>query len=162
VRKYALILVVALLGGLMAGGCSKKDEKKEAPQTGEAGQVTKKETVVKVPEIVQGKWKAVKIAVQDKTTNKETVYTVDIGGQLSLPGSDLTLKVESFLPHFIMEGATLTSQTNEPKNPAVQIKIYQAGKEVFKGWLFTLYPTTHAFQNPKYSFSLVDFVPAGK
>lgn len=158
-RKIALILVVAIASGLVVAGCSKKEEKPEATPT---GAVTKKETVVKVPEIVAGKWKAVKIAVQDKSQSKETVYTVDVGGQLALPNSDLTLKVEAFLPHFIMEGATLTSQTNEPKNPAVQIKIFQADKEVFKGWLFTLYPTTHAFQNPKYSFSLVDFVPAGK
>jgi len=162
VRKYALILVVATTAGLVVGGCSKKDEKQEATKSGESGSVTKKETVVKVPEIVQGKWKAVKIAVQDKTANKEMVVTVDVGGQQALPGTDLTLKVEAFLPHFIMEGATLTSQTNEPKNPAAQIKIIQGGKEIFKGWLFTLYPTTHAFPDPRYTFALVDFIPVGK
>ena len=158
-RKYAVLLMVVVAGAVLVSGCSKKEEKREAPQ---AGTSTKKETVVKVPEIVTGKWKAVKIAVQDKSQNKETVYSIDVGGQLALPDSNLTLKVESFLPHLIMEGATLTSQTNEPKNPAAQIKIFEDGKEVFKGWLFTLYPTTHAFQNPKYSFALVDFVPAGK
>ena len=161
-RKLALVLVVAIIGGLMLGGCGKKDEKREAPKPSSEGGVTKKETLVKVPDTVQGKWKAVKIAVMDKKAGKETVYAIDIGTQMPLPGSDLTLKVESFLPHFIMEGATLTSQTNEPKNPAVQIKIFEGGKEVFKGWLFTLYPTTHAFQNPQFSFALVDFVPAGK
>ena len=143
----------------VALGCSKKEEKRESVST--SGQVAKKEAVVVVPDNVKGKWKAVKIAVTDKSTNKETVYTVDIGSTLVIPKSDLSIKVDNFLPHFMMEGTTLTSQSNEPKNPAAQVRIMEGGKDVFKGWLFTLYPTTHAFQHPKYGFTLADFLPAG-
>jgi hypothetical protein len=60
-----------------------------------------------------------------------------------------------------MDGTTLTSQSNEPKNPAAQVLIMEGGKEVFKGWLFMLYPTTHAFQHPRYGFTVVGFVPVG-
>jgi hypothetical protein len=85
---------------------------------------------------------------------------VDIGSTFTIPHSNISIKVENFLPHFMMEGTTLTSQSNEPKNPAAQVRIMEGGVEIFKGWLFTLYPTTHAFQHPKYGFTLVDFVPA--
>ncbi|WP_407920204.1 DUF2155 domain-containing protein [Geobacter pickeringii] len=142
-------------------GCKKQDEKKAEQAASPQGQgPTKKESVVAVPESVKGKWKAVKIAVTDKTVNKESVYTVTIGSEFTIPDSNLAIKVETFLPHFTMDGTTLTSQSNEPKNPAAQIRIMEGGKEVFKGWLFSLYPTTHAFNHPKYGFTLVDFVPA--
>jgi hypothetical protein len=59
-----------------------------------------------------------------------------------------------------MDGTTLTSQSNEPKNPAAQVRIYENNAEIFKGWLFSLYPTTHALQHPRYGFTLVDFIPA--
>jgi hypothetical protein len=162
VRLSASILFCAVICGAIAlAGCSKKEEKNAGvPTATPSGQMAKKETSVHVPESVKGKWKAVKIGVIDKRTNKESVYDVAIGSEFKVPNSNLTIKIESFLPHFTMEGTTLTSLTNEPKNPAAQIRITENGKEVFKGWLFSLYPTTHAFQHTVYGFSLVDFIPA--
>ena len=154
------VLLPALLLPALFVGCGKKGEQKAGETIPASGHAAKKEAVVVVPESVKGKWKAVKIAVTDKETNKESVYTVAIGSAFPIPNSDLSLNVEKFLPHFMMEGTTLTSQSNEPKNPAAQIRIVEGGKEIFKGWLFSLYPTTHAFQHPKYGFTLVDFLPA--
>ena len=154
-------LFLTLVAMVALGGCSKKEEKKPSETAAPQGQVTKKQTTVVVPDNVKGKWKAVKIAVTDKTTKKDTIYTVNIGAEVTLPGGNLTLKVDNFLPQFVMEGTTLTSQSNEPKNPAAQVRVIENGKEIFKGWLFTLYPTTHAFQHPRYGFTLQDFVPAG-
>jgi len=143
-------------------GCSKKEEKKTTETAApESHMVMKKQTTVVVPDSVKGKWKAVKIAVTDKTTKKDKVYTIGIGSEVTLPDGSLTIKVDNFLPQFVMEGTNLTSQSNEPKNPAAQIRVMENGKEIFKGWLFTLYPTTHAFQHPRYGFTLQGFVPAG-
>jgi len=159
VRLTGKVLALALISMTAVVGCSKKEETKPV-QPEPSGQVVKKETTVAVPASVKGKWKAVKIGVTDKSANKEMVYTVEIGSRFKVPNSDLSIKVENFLPHFVMDGTTLTSQSNEPKNPAVQIRVYEESKEIFKGWLFTLYPTTHAFQHPRYGFSLVDYIPA--
>ena len=156
-----ILCCVALAGVVALTGCSKKEEKKVGePATSQSGQTAKKETSVVVPDSVKGKWKAVRIAVNDKKTNKETDYTVPLGSSISIPNTALKIKVENFLPHFTMEGTTLTSLSNEPKNPAAQVRISEGDHEIFKGWLFSLYPTTHAFQHPLYGFSLVDFVPA--
>ncbi|WP_246037901.1 DUF2155 domain-containing protein [Geomonas terrae] len=109
---------------------------------------------------MKGKWKAVQIRVADKNAHLKKVYTLNIGSDFKLPGSDLTLKVETFLPHFVMEGTTLTSQSNDLVNPAAQLVIRENGKEIYKGWLFSLYPTAHAYQHPQYGFTLVDYMPA--
>ncbi len=154
-----LLLLVLVLS--ICAGCSKQEGQK-AVQPAAHGQAVKKEATVVVPASVKGKWKAVKIAVTDKNSNKETVYTVAIGSSFTLPATSLTINVDSFLPHFMMDGTTLTSLNNEPKNPAAQIRIMENGNEIFRGWLFSLYPTTHAFQHPRFSFMLVDFIPAGK
>ena len=158
--KYTMRFMLFALLVIAAAGCSKKEEQKPENAGSTHGQAQRKESVVVVPDTVKGKWKAVKIAVTDKTASKEMVYVMPLGVDFPLPGSDMVVRVENFLPHFSMEGTTLTSQTNEPKNPAAQVRIMEGGKEVFKGWLFSLYPTTHAFQHPKFGFTLVDFVPA--
>ena len=158
--KVGILALIPILL-LAVIGCSKKDESSNQRETAPiAGHSTKKEAVVVVPEIVKGKWKAVKIAVADKETNREAVHTVAIGPEVPITDTGLSIQVENFLPHFMMEGTTLTSQTNDPKNPAAQVRIMDGDKEIFKGWLFSLYPTTHAFQHPKYAFTLVDFIPA--
>ncbi len=159
-RVAKLVLIPVLLLPVVLIGCDKKEEKKAGEPAPVSGHMAKREAVVVVPDSVRGKWKAIKIAVTNKETNKETVYTVAIGSEIAIPNAGLSIRVENFLPHFMMEGTTLTSQSNEPKNPAAQIRIKEGGKEIFKGWLYSLYPTTHAFQHPKYGFTLVDFLPA--
>ena len=153
-------LVTLLLLPALLLGCKKAEEKKAGLPAPISGHSAKKDAVVVVPDSVKGKWKAVKIAVTNKQTNRETVYAVPIGSDMAVAGTELSIKVDPFLPHFMMEGTPLTSQPKEPQNPAAQITIMEGGKEIFRGWLFSLYPTTHAFQHPVYGFTLVDFVPA--
>ena len=156
--KYLFFVLLAVV---MVAGCHKKEEQKSGVAVSPHPQVPGKEPVIIVPDSVKGKWKAVKIAVRDKTANKEAIYTVAIGSQFAIPNTNLAISVENFLPHFTMAGAMRTSQSNELKNPAARVRIYENGVEIFNGWLFSLYPTTHAMQHPRYGFTLVGFVPAG-
>jgi hypothetical protein len=152
--KLLVVSLAATVG--IAAGCSEKANR-PVPKKQQPIRVT---ASVLIPESVQGKWQAVKIAAFDKNTKEQHVYTIPIGGELKLPDSDLTLKVQNFLPHFVMDGTTFTSASNEPRNPAAQLSIREGGREIFRGWLFKLYPTTHAFQHPQYSLTLVDGIPA--
>jgi hypothetical protein len=153
-----LTVFLALLALL---ACGKKEDKAGAPAGEQQGVGAKKEAVVKVPDSVKGKWRAVKVSVLDKTTNKDTVILIPVGQEVKVPDTSLSIAVEVFLPHFTIDGTALTSQSNEPKNPAAQIRILDNGKEIHRGWLYSLYPSTHAFQHPRYGFTLVDFIPAG-
>jgi len=117
---------------------------------------------VVLPSFVTGKWKAVKIAVIDKSKTSQHVYTIPIKGNMAIPDSTLVIGVEAFLPAFTMEGSSMTSASNELKNPAAKVQILENGSVIFRGWLFSQFPNTHAFMHPRYGFILVDFVPAGK
>jgi hypothetical protein len=157
--RYVLLLIGGMAGTLfLLTACSTKEEKKPVA-TNSHEQGIKKQTTVVDPPVSKGKWRAVVVGVTDKPSGKEMVYEVPIGVQASVPNSDLSISIENFLPHFIMQGTVLTSQSNEPKNPAAQIRVFEGGKEIFKGWLFALYPTTHAFQHPRYGFTLKGFIP---
>jgi len=151
--KLLVLSLVAVVG--IAAGCGEKANRPAAKKR----QPTRLTPSVLIPESVQGKWQAVRIAAFDKNSKEQRVYTIPIGGEVKLPDSDLTLKVQNFLPHFVMEGTTFTSASNVPRNPAAQLSIREGGREIFRGWLFKLYPTTHAFQHPQYSLTLVDGIP---
>jgi hypothetical protein len=159
-KKARKILVFALMAAVVITGCKKKEEQKPemVPPHGMMGQ--KHEAVVIVPDSVKGKWKSVKIDVLDKTTKKKAEYDIAIGSEAPVAGSDLVIKVDNFMPDFIMNGPVRTSASNEPKKPAAQIRITEHGQEIFKGWLFYNLPSPHDFQHPKYAVSLAGFVPA--
>jgi hypothetical protein len=161
-RKLLLLSTTALFCLAAFPGCKGKEEPQKSQQVPakESDTVVRKQTEVAVPSSVKGKWKSVKLSIVDKEKNTEGFVVIDIGKTMKVNGTDLVIKVETFLPHFIMEGTTLTSSSNLPKNPAAQVLITENGKEVFKGWLFALYPNTHATQHKKYGFGLVDFTPA--
>jgi hypothetical protein len=152
-------VMVCLLAVL--SGCSRKEEtqisQKSPVPAGET--VPRKQTEVIIPDTVKGKWKSVKISIKDKEHNKESFVVIEIGKTMKVNGTNLVIKVENFLPHFIMDGTNLTSSSNSPKNPAAQVRITENGNEIFNGWLFTLYPNTHTSQHSKYGFGLVDFTP---
>jgi hypothetical protein len=150
----SLVVILAVLAG-----CEREQPAAPPQKTQEVPAIERREARVVVPADVEGKWQSVKIAILDKNINKEEIFTIAIGEELEIPSSGLALQVKTFLPAFIMDGTTLTSVSNETKNPAVQIEIHEAGKKIYRGWLFSLYPGTHAFQHHRYSFTLVDFSP---
>jgi hydrogenase maturation factor len=162
-RKLILLISSGLMCTLgLLSGCSNKEEPKKPQQEAVPAKdaVVRKQTEILVPSSVKGKWKSVKISIIDKEKKQEGYVVVEVGKTMKVNGTDLVIEVENFLPHFIMDGTTLTSSTNSPKNPAVQLHVTENGLDVFKGWLFTLYPNTHASKHPRYGFGLVDFTPA--
>jgi len=154
--RTAVLIITALL---MLAGCQKKEESKPVSEAAPSQKPNKPSTVV-VPDSVKGKWKAVKIALTDKSVSRESVYTVNIGSRFSFPDTKMAVEVDSFLPNFTMNGTVMTSQSNDPKNPAARVRIFEDNKEIFNGWLFSLYPTIHAVQHPKYGFTLAGYIPS--
>jgi len=163
IRTLVLLISSGLICtfGLLSG-CSNKEESKKSvrDQAPAKDSVIRKQTAVSVPNSVKGKWQSVKISIMDKETKQEGFVTIEIGKTMKVNGTNLVIKVETFLPHFIMDGTTLTSSSNSPVNPAVQIHVTENGLEVFNGWLFTLYPNTHASKHARYGFGLADYTPA--
>jgi len=181
-KKQILVAVCSLSLVLAFGACKKKEEKPAMPQTGAPGQgqqlppghqggpqgqpggpqgqitMPKGQTAIAVPDSVKGKWKAVTIVVEDKAAKKKNEYTINLNSELKIPGSDLKIAVGEYLPDFKMSGLNITSSSNEPNNPAVNVKIFENDKELFKGWLYSKFPAIHPFEHPKYALTLKDGV----
>lgn len=154
-------VLFALLSALaVMMGCQQEQPPPPKVDTAHSHSI-KKETIV-IPPGVSEKWKAVRIAVVDKSNVSQKLYTIPIGGKLAIPSSTLVIEVVTFLPAFTMEGSVMTSSSNELKNPGAKVRITENGTVIFKGWLFSMFPKTHAFMHPKYGFTLVDVVPVRK
>lgn len=153
---FALLSTLAVMMG-----CQQQQPPPPKVDTAHSHSIKKEETIV-IPPGVSEKWKAVRIAVVDKSNVSQKLYTIPIGGKLAIPSSTLVIEVVTFLPAFTMEGSVMTSSSNELKNPGVKVRITENGTVIFKGWLFSMFPKTHAFMHPKYGFTLVDVVPVRK
>lgn len=168
-KRVALLLTVMFALTLAGAACKKKEPPPvPPPATGPGmpggpgaphgmmgGGAEKKVTV---PDAVKGSWKAVKIEVQYKKTNSKKTLTVPLNSELKVPDTDMTLKAGNFLPHFSMTADSITSSSNNLENPAVSIEIFQGGKEVFHGWLFSKFPDIHPFQNDTIGLKLLEAV----
>jgi len=162
-KQIFKVLVILVMAAIAVPGCKKKEEQAPVEGMPPHGMMEQKAApVVVVPDSVKGKWKAVKIAVVDKSTSKSTEYAIEIGKTFPVPNTDLVITVENFLPDFTMDGNIRTSKSDEPKNPAAQVLITDKGQEVYKNWLFALLKSPHVFEHPKYDITLVGYIPASK
>ncbi len=153
---FLTLIVLAAAAILSACGGERKPENKQ-PQGQTIPPMGK--PVVEVPAAVKGKWKAVVLVVENKETKQTKDETIAIGEKYKIPDSDLTVQVTDFFPAFVMQGSTITSTSNETTNPAAQVVVEEGGSEVFRGWLFARFPTTHAFSHPKYAITLKEGLP---
>lgn len=181
-RFLAISMGVVLVFSFGLVACKKKEQKQPVPQSpmmapggqmqpggqmppgqGPAGKITvpKGDLKVVVPDSVKGKWSAVKLVVEDKASKKQQEYTVKLNSELKIPNSDLKIAVGDFLPEFRMTADTITSTSNTPNNPAVRIQVYEGSKEIFKGWLYSKFPTIHPFEHPKYGLILKEGLKKG-
>ena len=113
-----------------------------------------------VPKSVEGKWKAVKILVRDKSDEERNkMQTVELGSTFQLGDSGITVSAGEFFPNFVLDQARYTSMDNTLGNPAIHLVITENGKELYNSWTFAKYPGLYAFEHPRYSLQLMDFVP---
>ena len=151
-KRFPIVFLCVAL--LVMTACSRQEEGPPAS--------AQKETPVIVPQEVVESWKAVKITALDLVRGNEQVYVVDIGGEFSVPGSSLVVKVDHFLPSFVRDGKAITTSSNLLDNPAVKIRVLENGQESFSGWLFELYPHANNFRHNRFGFRLVGQIPAQK
>ena len=126
-----------------------------ASAPGHGTTVQKTDFQVVVPPEVKEQWAQVIIIVDDKKENKKQEYTLNIGDELKIPDSRLTVKIGPFLPNFKMSGTVITSSSNDPINPSLGIQVSEDGKRIFPasgkwGWLYSKFPTIHSFQHERY------------
>ena len=167
---FSVISVVCLL--FLFGACNKKEEQPVPQAPMQQGPIIDSPTLspqhqtvqrvelnVVVPQDVKDSWSSVKLLIEDKKLNKTEEFTVNLGDELKIPDSKLTVKVGDFLPDFKMGAQIITSASNNPDNPAVGIVISENGTQVFPasgkwGWLYVKHPTIHPFQHNRFKVLL--------
>jgi len=136
-------------------------------QMAKPGMMPMGKTQVMIPDAVKGKWEAAKIVLEDKSSKMKQEYTVKLNSDFTVPNSTLKIHVGDFLPDFKMDGLKLTSSSNQPNNPALSIRVYDNGKQIFPaqgrqwGWLFSKVPSIHPFEHPKYGITLKEGIKRG-
>ena len=115
-----------------------------------------------VPPEVTAAYSSIRVGWKDSETGKEGTVEVPIGGEARLPGSDLEIRGDVFLPSFSMSAEEITSTGTGQENPAARIAVLANGSEIFAGWIFTRFPEVHPFQHPRFSLRLEGGVPRKK
>jgi hypothetical protein len=167
VKKIIAALVVLVLV-VAVGACKKKEEKPTMP-AGHPGMeggmppagmpatqnMPKVDRQVVATKDVTSKWKAVKLAVENKAAKTTKEYTVNIGSELAVPNTKMTVKVLNFLPDFKMSDKEFYSASDKPNQPAARVAVVENGKEIWNNWLFSLQPGVHPFQHENIGITLV-------
>ena len=160
-RKIVAVLVV-LVFAVSFGACKKKEEGHPGMEGGmpPAGMqsmpnVPKVERTVVVSKEVTAKWKAVKLAVANKAAKTTKEYTVNVGSELTIPDTKMSVKVLNFLPDFKMSDKEFYSVSDKPNQPAAQVVVTENGKEIWTNWLFAMQPGVHPFQHENIGIVLI-------
>jgi hypothetical protein len=132
----------------------------EAGAGGEAA--PKAPSRLEVPPEVEQAWSGIRLRWKDLGSGQEGTVDVPLGGAKPLPDPTIVVRGDVFLPAFTMSGDAITSQGTEPQNPAARITVFEKGKEIFGGWMFTRFPDVHPFTHPKYQLRLEGGVPRAK
>jgi hypothetical protein len=130
--------------------------------TANGGAAAKAPTRLEVPPEVEKAWSGIRLRWKDLGSGKEGTLDVPLGDAKPLPDPDIVVRGDVFLPAFTMSGDAITSQGTEPQNPAARITVFEKGKEIFGGWIFTRFPDVHPFTHPKYQLRLEGGVPRAK
>ena len=169
-KKVNILFVALMVMSIAFAGCGKKEEEVSSTNPHESGEIPLAQpevtmagpAQVSVPDEIKAAWKGIKVEVADIESGKKETLSIDLGSEMPIAGSTLKVKAVSFLPAFQMDGPNVTSRSNELENPAAQVEVFEGDTQIFKGWLFTLYPSTHAFTHPKYSLTLIEGIAAKK
>lgn len=112
-------------------------------------------TLLEVPPEVAKVFSGIQLAWRDKSNGQEGVLDIPLGEASKLPGSNIEVRADVYLPAFTMTAQTITSTGIQEENPAARVTVSENGSQLFSGWLFLRFPDIHPFQHPRYVVRLV-------
>jgi hypothetical protein len=175
--RLCALALAALAGGIGVGACRERgrpdpsirmavSHERTAAEAGagegaaagkDLGQTVPTKLVV--PPEVTAAFSAIRLGWKDSQSGQGGTVEVPIGGSAPLPGSDLEIRADAYLPAFSMTAEQITSTGIGEENPAARIAVVEKAKEIFAGWIFTRFPEVHPFQHTRFSLRLEGGVP---
>lgn len=117
------------------------------------------EIKIVVPQEVQTTWDRVLFGVLDD--DKKSDIQAQVGVPMVLEKSGLVLLVEAFLPSYTSDFNTITSVSNELKNPAAMVQLKRADEVVARGWVFQNLPEYNTFKHESVVLTLQTALSSG-
>lgn len=123
---------------------------------GHAPTITKAEgpRQVVVPEALRGKYSRATLAIQLPGMTTAVNIELPLNGEPQATDYG-TLLVRDYLPAFMINGNTITSDGLEERNPALWVEWQRDGQTVFAGWLFRNYPTLNPMALPEHQLTFI-------
>ncbi|OGQ57190.1 MAG: hypothetical protein A3J24_06065 [Deltaproteobacteria bacterium RIFCSPLOWO2_02_FULL_53_8] len=122
----------------------------------------KSQKAVKLSKEVLAKWNEVQLEITDGASKKKDKVTVKVGASAALKNPAFKLKVEAFVPDYMITEDSIVSRTNEADNPAVLVALLEGDKVVAKGWIFKSLPDFNSYTDQRFPVALIGPSSAGK
>lgn len=122
----------------------------------------KSQKEVKLSKEVMAKWNTVLLEITDAVSKKKEQFTVKVGASVPLKNPAFKLKIEAFVPDYMITEDHIESRTNEADNPAVLVALLEGDKVVAKGWVFKSLPDFNSYTDQRYPVALVGPSSEGK
>lgn len=106
--------------------------------------------------------RTVHLMVTDKEGNPVAPHVeLPFRKPVGIPGTPLTVVVAGFVSDFIydLETKTVSSRSDEHRNPAVQIEVYREGEKRFDQWLMIRGMGVHSSKDEDYDFKIMSYDP---
>lgn len=100
---------------------------------------------------------SIAVELSKKSPNKPEgevigTYKVGIGQDFLVPNTQLHIKVANYYPDFVMDNSgNIGTRSNEPKNPAALLELYEGSNLKLKSWIFEKFPDFHGASKSEYS-----------
>ena len=105
-------------------------------------------------------WRGIRIKIVDVPNRREALWDVKPGRPVPFPGLGLSMKVKHILADFAMGKGVVRAVSDEERNPAAEVQVFEGDKLVWEGWIFKKAPDLRQYRGNRYNLVLVDILPA--
>jgi len=103
-----------------------------------------------------GQVDAVKLTATSKSDPAKSVEILLRPGQTANLGPETSVHLARFVPDFVLRGGQIESRSDQPNNPAIELRVASQDSSEAKVWLFPRFPNfSHPDQSP-YAFQFRD------
>lgn len=79
-------------------------------------------------------------------------YGFTTGHEILVPNTNLKIVLVNYVPDFVLDDSgNVSTRSNEPKNPAALLELYDGAELKYKSWVFQKFPDFHASKDTEYS-----------
>ena len=92
---------------------------------------------------------------QENGVEKRQLLTLAPGMPAALGEQGVTVGLTDFIPDYVLEGNSIASRSDNPRNPAIHLQVSRPGSEVTNAWILAKSPELHPPNDTTINFRFV-------